>query len=201
MNSVPVKLHGPVDWLKTEDTLVLKTPTVQCPGCASATTEGPMLNLLACLWAHSRRQRSRTVDKLPRLRWGQEKRRIHIPNSSLPARRLRRIGLPNNRLDDASDQQRGEVMGHEELFISLHDHLPPEMVDSNWLPPRDSHQLKTKEIWSLRLWDILTCIPLKSSFLSDFSGLALGSPRTSPDAFRPWGRLFRQVGSLPLCSD
>jgi len=23
---------------------------------------------------------------------------------------------------------RGEVMGHEELFISLHDHLPAEMV-------------------------------------------------------------------------
>ncbi len=27
-----------------------------------------------------------------------------------------------------ADAWKAEVMGHEELFINLHDHLPPEMI-------------------------------------------------------------------------
>jgi phosphoenolpyruvate carboxykinase (GTP) len=42
------------------------------------------------------------------------------------------MNFPKERFDELQavdlDAWRAEVIGHEELFIELHDHLPPEIV-------------------------------------------------------------------------
>src|ERR1700733_1623387 len=87
---------------------------------------------LACLRTRSGRQderRSQSIDELPRIRWREEERGIHISNTNLPTCWLLRIRLPDKRLDHPSDQH--------DLVVELHgnDRLNIEDIPGSVIRP------------------------------------------------------------------
>ena len=60
-------------------------------------------------------------------------RNTHRLDAVLRVDRVERAGFPEGEIRGAAERSiathgRAEVIGHEELFIDLHDHLPPEMI-------------------------------------------------------------------------
>jgi integrase len=66
-------------------------------------------------------------------------------------------------LDGEQRQQQSATPAQPEQHALAEDDA--KVVDSNWLPPRESYRLKTQDIVSPFDMDIPTCIPRKSRFL------------------------------------
>src|SRR5207244_5527675 len=72
------------------------------------------------------RVRGRAQGKETPIGWTPHFEDIRWEGISLPREKLRAIFDELQRVD--REAWRKEVMGHEELFLALHDHLPPEMI-------------------------------------------------------------------------